>query len=92
MRGYMQQDTPFHLLQLTELTALAPQVTDTAMPFTPVPIYFIHSLERPFCKDQRCKCHWQQQQIQRLVGNILEGDMTLKEAAHFMDEVNGEGK
>ncbi len=89
----MQQgSTPFHLLQLTEYRALAPQVTDTAMPFTPVPIYFIHSLERPFCKDQRCKCHWQQQQIQRLVGNILEGNMTLKEAANFIDEVNGEGK
>ena len=88
----MQGSTPFHLLQLTELTALAPQVTDTTLPFTPVPIYYIHSLERPFCKNFRCKCHWQQQQIQRLVGHILEGGMTLKEAAHFMDEVNGEGK
>jgi hypothetical protein len=88
----MQGSTPFHLLQLTELTALAPQVTDTALPFTPVPIYFIHSLERPFCKNLRCKCHWQQQQIQQLVGNILEGDMTLREAADFMDEVNGEEK
>lgn len=88
----MQGSTPFHLLQLTELTALAPQVTDTALPFTPVPIYFIHSLERPFYKNSRCKCHWQQRQIQRLLGHILEGDMTLKEAMHFMEEVNGEGK
>ena len=62
------------------------------MPFTPVPIYFIHSLERPFCKNPCCKCHWQQQQVQRLVGHILEGDMKLKEAEHFMDEVNREGK
>jgi choline-glycine betaine transporter len=88
----MQGSTPFHLLQLTELTALAPQVTDTAIPFTLVPIYYIHSLERPFCGDQRCKCHWQQQQVQRLLGNVIEGEMSLREAADFLDDINGEGK
>ncbi len=88
----MQGSTPFHLLQLTELTALAPQVTDTALPFTPVPIYFIHSLERPFCTNQNCKCHWQQQQVQRLLGHVVEGEMTLRQAADFLDDVNGERK
>lgn len=88
----MQGSTPFHLMQLTEFPALAPQATDTASPQTPIPIYFIHSLERPFCRNAACKCHWQQRQVNRLLGNILEGDMTLREAADFLDDVNGEGK
>ncbi len=89
----MQQgNTPFHLMQLTEMPRLMPQATDTASPNAPVPIYFIHSLERPFCKNLRCKCHWQQQQVKRLLGNIVEGAMTLREAANFLDDLNGEGK
>ncbi len=92
MRGHMQGSTPFHLLQLTEIPALVPQVTDTAMPFTPIPIYFIHSLERPFCPDQSCKCHWQQQQVRKLLGNILAGEITLRQAADFLDDINGERK
>jgi len=88
----MQGSTPFHLLQLTEIPALVPQVTDTAMPFTPIPIYYIHSLERPFCPDQNCKCHWQQQQVRKLLGNILAGEITLRQAADFLDDINGERK
>ena len=88
----MQGNTPFHLLQLTDIPPLAPLVTDTASPNLPVPIYFIHSLERPFCKNQHCKCHWQQQQVRHLLGNIVAGDMTLREAADFIDDVNGERK
>jgi len=89
----MQQgNTPFHLMQLTEMPRLMSQATDTASPNIPVPIYFIHSLERPFCKNLRCKCHWQQQQVKRLLGNIVEGAMTLREAANFLNDLNGEGK
>ncbi len=88
----MQGSTPFHLYQLTDMPCLKPQATDTANPHTPIPIYFIHSLEHPFCRDQTCKCHWQQQQIRRLLGNIVEGDMTLRQAADFIDDINGERK
>jgi hypothetical protein len=89
----MQQgNRPFHLLQLTEIPPLAPQVTDTVNPFTLIPIYYIHSLAHPFCLDENCKCHWQQRQVQRLLGHIVEGDMTLREAADFLDDVNGERK
>ena len=84
--------TPFHLLQLTDIPALAPLVTDTASPNLPVPIYFIHSLERPFCRNAACKCHWQQQQVKQLLGDIVEGAMTLREASNFLDDLNGEGK
>jgi hypothetical protein len=89
----MQQgNTPFHRLQLTDIPPLAPTVTDTANPYTPIPVYFFHSLEEPFCRDHTCKCHWQQQQIKRLLENIVEGEMTLKQAADFIDDVYGERK
>jgi len=88
----MQGSTPFHLYQLTDMPRLAPQATDTASPHLPIPIYFIHSLERPFCKTPGCKCQWQQQEIRRLLGHIVEGEMTLREAANFLDDVNGERK
>jgi len=84
--------TPFHLMPLTDMPHLTPQATDTASPRLPVPIYFIHSLERPFCRDGRCKCHWQQQEVRRLLGSIVTGDMTLREAADFLDDINAERK
>lgn len=89
----MQQgNTPFHLLQLTDMPKLSPQATDTASPNLPIPVYFIHSLEQPFCKNPFCKCHWQQREIRHLLGNIVEGEMTLKEAADFLDDLNEERK
>ena len=86
------QSTPFHHMQLTEMPRLTPQATDTASPNLPVPIYFIHSLEAPFCNNAHCKCHWQQREVRRLLGHIVEGEMTLKEAANFLDDVNREEK
>lgn len=88
----MQGSTPFNLYQLTDMPTLIPTTTDTATPNCPVPIYYIHSLSQPFCKNLRCKCHWQQQEVRRLLGHIVEGEMTLKEAADFLDDVNGERK
>ena len=86
------QGTPFTRYQLTDMPAITPQATDTASPNLPIPIYFIHSLERPFCKDLACKCHWQQREVRRLLGSIVEGEMTLKEAADFIDDMNSERK
>ena len=87
----MQGSTPFHY-QLTDMPALPAQVTDTASPRTPIPVYYIHSLKAPFCSNPLCRCHWQQREVMRLLGNIVEGNLTLKEAARLLDEVNGEGR
>ena len=81
----MQGSTPFHLL-LTEYPLLPPLVTDTASPVQTIPVYFFHSFEQPFCKDANCKCHWKQQEVSRLLGSILEGSITLREAANLIDE------
>ena len=87
----MQGSTPFHL-PLTEYPLLPPRVTDTAHPQQSIPVYYVHSLEQPFCKDATCQCHWKQQEVLRLLGSILEGELSLREAANLIDEERGEGE
>ncbi len=86
MQGY-----PFDL-PLTEYPQLAPLVTDTASPRQRIPVYYIHSLQQPFCPNPMCKCHSQQQEIKRLLGNIVDGIMTLREAADLIDDKKSEGE
>ncbi len=59
--------------------------TDTATPQQPIPIYFIHSLEQPYCRNRDCECHRSQREVARLLGLIADGIMTLREAADFMN-------
>ncbi|HVB25093.1 MAG TPA: hypothetical protein VNG51_24365 [Ktedonobacteraceae bacterium] len=63
-------------------------VTDTATPQKPIPIYFIHSLEQPYCRNENCECHRRQREVAMLLGLITDGIMTLREAADLTD---GEG-
>jgi hypothetical protein len=86
MQGY-----PFDL-PLTEYPKLGSLVTDTATPRKPVPIYFIHSLEQPFCQNPLCTCHRQQQEVKKLLGHIVEGTMTLREAADLIEDKRREGE
>src|SRR6266581_2721356 len=85
----MQGSTPFHL-PLTEYPLLSPLVTDTTRPVQTIPVYYFHSLEQPFCRDATCQCHSRQQEVKRLLGNVLEGNLTLREAANLIDEERGE--
>ena len=59
--------------------------TDTASPQDIVPIYFVHSIEHPFCPVPSCWCHTDQTRIAQLLEHIKEGEMTLQEAAMFAD-------
>ena len=86
----MQDSTPFRL-PLTEYPLLAPQVTDTVKPVQSIPVYYFHSFEQPFCRDATCKCHWKQHEVKRLLGSILEGELSLREAANLLDGEQIEG-
>ncbi len=86
----MQGSTPFHF-PLTEYPLLSPLVTDTARPVQTIPVYYFHSLEQPFCHNTTCQCHSRQQEVKRLLGNILEGNLTLREAANLID-IDEEGR
>ena len=79
------QSYPFDL-PLTEYPRLAPLVTDTASPQQRIPVYYIHALKQPFCSNPLCLCHRQQQEIRRLLHLIVDGIMTLQEAADLINE------
>ena len=85
------QDYPFDL-PLSEYPKLAPLVTDTASPRQRIPVYYIHSLSQPYCPNPTCKCHWMQQEVRKLLGTIVEGLYTLREAADLIDEKKSEGE
>lgn len=59
--------------------------SDTAHPQDIVPIYFIHSIDHPFCPIPSCECHRDQMRIAKLLTHIENGVMTLQEAANFAD-------
>ena len=86
MQGY-----PFDL-PLTEYPRLLPLVTDTARPRQRIPVYYIHSLSQPYCSNVLCRCHSLQQEIKHLLRNIVDGILTLKEAADLIDDKKKEGE
>ncbi len=54
--------------------------------FLPViPIYLLHTPEKPFCSNDHCACHQNQSQIAVLLQAVKDGEMTLREAANFTD-------
>ncbi len=59
--------------------------TDTVHPQAVVPIYPIHTLENPFCPLPGCECHTNQEAIARLLEQVGDGLLTLREAADFAD-------
>lgn len=59
--------------------------TDTAHPQAVVPLYLVHSIEKPFCAVPDCWCHANQEEIALLLDHVRNGVMTLQEAADFAD-------
>jgi hypothetical protein len=85
----MQGTDPFYL-PLSEYPPVLPYDTDTATPRSKIPIYPIHSLQQPYCRDENCACRRRQKEVAKLLGLITEGIMTLREAADFVEgEENG---
>ena len=81
----MQGVPPFHV-PLADYPPLVSLVTDTVHPLQSIPVYYIHSLQSPFCRDTQCRCHWKQHEVRRLLGSIIEGELTFREAANLIDE------
>ena len=59
------------------------QDTDTATPRSQIPIYYLHSLTRPFCSNPMCSCQRTKKEAAQLLGFIIE------EAAHLIDGKQG---
>ncbi len=60
--------------------------SDTAHPQDIVPIYFVHTMERPFCQEPSCWCHTAQASAAMLLEAVQRGVMVLHSAADFADE------
>src|SRR5260370_7700710 len=69
---------------------LLQQDTDTATPRSQVPIYYLHSLTRPFCANPMCSCQRTRKEGAQLLGFIIEGVLTIEEAAHLIDGKQGD--
>lgn len=54
-----------------------PQETDTATPRTPIPIYYFHTQERPFCQNQQCVCQRGKQAGAALYPHLIRGTLLL---------------
>jgi hypothetical protein len=57
---------------------MLPFPTDTAIPITPVPIFYLHEGEHPFCLLPDCICHAYEAQLRELLQGVLDGDLKLR--------------
>lgn len=70
---------------LEEPLLTVPQDTDTATPRRPIPIYFIHTLQVPFCRNARCACRTSIRSVTRLLKEVAEGIVVLDQVDTFLE-------
>ncbi len=80
----MQGKTRTHLV--TPHPAFLAQESDTAHPQPHIPIFYIHSLRHPFCKNLLCPCQHQRQEAAQFIGLVAEGRFLFADAPLLMDE------
>lgn len=54
-------------------------------PLSPLPVFYIHSFEKPFCDDPSCKCQLHKKEIAQLFVRIVEGKLELEKANQFRE-------
>ncbi len=70
---------------ISELTMLNKQNCNTVVSQPIVPIYVVHTMEKPFCPNPLCACQQNQAQIVLLLLALERGEMILREASDFVD-------
>jgi len=70
---------------ISELTMPNKQNNNTAASQHIIPIYIVHTMEKPFCTNPLCACHQNQTQILLLLLALEQDEMTLREASDFVD-------
>ncbi len=53
--------------------------TDTATPVTPIPIFYLHAGEHPFCLHPHCLCHVNEARLRELLHGVLDRSLRLRE-------------
>jgi hypothetical protein len=64
--------------------------TDTAVPVTPIPIFYLHAGEHPFCRNPACLCHRNDGELKNVLLGVIERQLKLVEVAHGV--ISWEGK
>lgn len=63
------------------------QHTDLVKPSgSPLPIYYIHSFEQPFCSNPLCLCQLHRRETVKLFVQLVEGKLLLEHAQSFAAE------
>lgn len=60
-----------------QLTAYQHDDSDRQTPSFPVPIIFLHTLEKPFCDNPRCECRAFQTLVRQIFDQATRGEVTL---------------
>ena len=54
-------------------------------PWKPLPVFYIHSFEKPFCENPLCTCQWHRKEVHQLFVQIVEGKFELEKAKQFTE-------
>jgi hypothetical protein len=60
--------------------------TDTATPVTPIPIFYLHEGEHPFCRNPGCLCHRNDGELKNLLLAVIERKLKLVEVQQGLIE------
>jgi hypothetical protein len=55
--------------------------TDTVVSVTPIPIFYLHAGEHPYCRNPGCLCHRNDGQMKNLLLGVIERKLRLVEVA-----------
>lgn len=53
--------------------------TDTAVPVTPIPIFYIHEGKHPFCLNLGCICHKNDRELKNLLHGVIGRRLKLRQ-------------
>lgn len=70
-----------------ELPQYLPQATDTATPRSPIPIYYYHTEEQPFCTNVHCVCQRGKRAGAALYSHLISGTMLLAQVTARTEKV-----
>ena len=56
--------------------------TDTSQPVTPIPIFYMHSGEHPFCTRPGCLCMKNNEQLETLLRGVIGRELKLREVVN----------
>jgi hypothetical protein len=65
-------------MQPFDVQPTLPFPTDTAIPCSPIPIFYVHGDEHPFCATPGCFCHRYAEDMQELLQGVIAGDVYLR--------------